>query len=94
MIPLKEAKSSTDIHFKLKTHLANALILLVAGTTDYCIIELENGRVKVNINLGAGESELVTPSNVKFNDLQWHEVNIQRKDANLSMIIDKTHKVQ
>lgn len=91
---MKEAKSSTDIHFKLKTHLANALILLVAGTTDYCIIELEHGSIKMNINLGAGETEIVTPSHIKFNDLKWHTVSIQRRDANLSLIVDKLYKVQ
>lgn len=93
-VPFKEAKSSTDLYFKFKTHLLDALILLVAGTTDYCIVELENGRIKININLGAGESELYSPGNLKWNDLKWHEVTIQRREANLSMIIDKTHKVQ
>lgn len=93
-IPFKEAKSSTDIHFKFRTHLTNSLILLVAGTTDYCIVELENGKLKVNINLGAGEFELLSPSNTKLNDFKWHDVVIERREANLSMIIDKTHKVQ
>lgn len=91
---MKEAKSSTNIHFKLKTHLTNALILLVAGTTDYCIVELENGRIKVNINLGAGEYEIFSPSSLKINDLKWHHVNIQRKEANLTLVVDKLHKVQ
>lgn len=57
-------------------------------------MELENGRIKININLGAGETELISPSGVKCNDLQWHEISIQRKEANLSMTIDKTHRVQ
>lgn len=91
---MKEAKSSTDIFFKFKTSLPNALILLVAGTTDYCIVELENGRIKVNINLGAGESEILTPVNPKFNDLKWHVVNIQRREANLTVVVDKQYKVQ
>lgn len=93
-VPFKEARSSTDIHFKFKTHLLDALILLVAGTTDYCIVELDNGRIKVNINLGAGESELLSPNNLKLNDFTWHEVIIERREANLSMSIDKSHKVQ
>lgn len=70
------------------------MILLVAGTTDYCLVELENGRIKVNINLGAGESEIITPANIKFNDVKWHVVNIQRREANLSLVVDKLHKVQ
>nr|XP_023011888.1 chondroitin sulfate proteoglycan 4 [Leptinotarsa decemlineata]XP_023011889.1 chondroitin sulfate proteoglycan 4 [Leptinotarsa decemlineata] len=93
-VPFKEAKSSTYIYFRFKTRLPNALMLLVAGTTDYCIIGLERGRIKVNINLGAGESELVSPSTVKLHDLKWHEVSIERKEANLTMVVDKIHKVQ
>lgn len=91
---MKEAKSSSDIYFKFKTHLANALIMLVAGTTDYCIIELENGRIKMNINLGAGETEIITPASLKCNDLNWHTVNIQRREANLSLVVDKLYKIQ
>lgn len=91
---MKEAKSSTNVHFKFKSHLANALILLVAGTTDYCIIELENGRIKLNINLGAGETEIITPVGAIFNDLNWHAVNLQRREANLTLVVDKLYKVQ
>lgn len=94
LIPFKEAKSSTDIHFKLKTHLPNALILLVVGTTDYCIVRLENGRLKVNINLGAGESEFLTSKDVKLNDFKWHDVFIIRKEANLSILVDTIHRVE
>ncbi|XP_050497411.1 chondroitin sulfate proteoglycan 4 [Diabrotica virgifera virgifera] len=93
-LPFKEARSSTDINFKFKTHLSSALIFLVAGNTDYCIVQLEKGRIKVNINLGSGEAEVVSPGNLKLNDLKWHEVSIERRDANLTLIIDKSHKVQ
>ncbi|XP_056646513.1 chondroitin sulfate proteoglycan 4 [Diorhabda sublineata] len=93
-LPFKEARSSTDIYFKFKTHLSSALIFLVAGTTDYCIVQLENGKIKININLGSGEAEVVSPDNVKLNDLKWHDVSIKREDANLTLIIDKSHKIQ
>lgn len=94
-IPFQEAASSTDIHFKLRTHLSNALILLVAGDTeDYCIVGLEDGRLKVNINLGAGESESLSSENVVLNDFNWHDVLITRREANLSILIDNVHIVQ
>lgn len=94
LIPFKEAKSSTDIHFKFRTRLTNASILLVAGTTDYCIVGLEDGRLKVNINLGAGESELLSSRDVKLNDFKWHDVFIIRKEANLTIIVDNKHTVK
>ncbi|KAL3289492.1 hypothetical protein HHI36_022913 [Cryptolaemus montrouzieri] len=92
-IPFKEAKSTTDIHFKFRTLLPNALILLVAGTTDFCIVQIEKGRLKVNLNLGAGESELVSPANLILNDLKWHNVSIVRREANLSLTIDSSQKL-
>jgi chondroitin sulfate proteoglycan 4 len=93
-LPFQEAKSSTDIHFRFRTLLPNALILLVAGTTDYCIVRLENGRIKININLGAGESELLSQHNLKLNDFKWHDVSINRREANLSMQVDRAQIVQ
>lgn len=55
--------------------------------TDYCTVSLENTRLKVSINLGAGESELLT-SHKNLNDFKWHSVFIIRKEANLSIMID------
>lgn len=47
-------------------------------------IRLEKGKLKLNINLGAGESELFS-SKGSLNDSQWHHVNIVRREANLTM---------
>ncbi|XP_037868399.1 chondroitin sulfate proteoglycan 4 [Bombyx mori] len=85
--PLQEAKGITDINFRFRTHLSDALLLLAAGKTDYCMIRLEKGRLKLNINLGGGESELFSPRGT-LNDSQWHHVNIIRREANLTMKID------
>lgn len=45
--PVQEAKGSTDISFRFRTHLADAILILAAGKTDYCLIKLEAGRLKV-----------------------------------------------
>ncbi|KAF5283047.1 hypothetical protein FQR65_LT14108 [Abscondita terminalis] len=92
-LALKEAKGHTDIHFKFRSHLSDALILLVAGTTDYCILRLDDGRLKVNINLGSGEFEIAS-RNVKLNDLKWHEVSVTRREANLTLVIDNLQPVR
>lgn len=94
LVPLKEAKATTDIRLKFRTQLPNGLILLAAGEPDYCIIYLQAGSLKVKINLGAGESELSSPKGLILNDLLWHEVVIKRKDANISMVIDSDHTVK
>lgn len=36
--PLQEAKGATDISFRFRTHLSDALLLLAAGKTDYCMV--------------------------------------------------------
>lgn len=46
---------------------------------------------KVRINLGAGEAEVATPTGLRLDDLAWHEVRIQRKDADFSLTVDGLH---
>ncbi|XP_015604510.1 chondroitin sulfate proteoglycan 4 [Cephus cinctus] len=90
-LPTQEAKGATDISFRFRTQLSDAMLLLAAGKTDYCLIKLEAGRLKVHINLGAGESEISSARGLTFNDLNWHEVNITRREANISLQIDVIH---
>ncbi|CAG4984171.1 unnamed protein product [Parnassius apollo] len=92
--PLQEAKGITDISFKFRTHLSDALLLLAAGKTDYCMIRLESGRLKLHINLGAGESELSSPKGIYLNDTQWHHVSIIRREANLTMKMEQAINYQ
>ncbi|XP_071579797.1 chondroitin sulfate proteoglycan 4 [Temnothorax nylanderi] len=67
------------------------MLLLAAGKTDYCLIKLEAGRLKVHINLGAGENEMASARGLTLNDLSWHEVNLTRREANISLQIDVIH---
>ena len=46
-LPLQDAKSSTYISFKFRTSRPESLLFLVAGKTDYCLIMLQQGIVKV-----------------------------------------------
>lgn len=93
-IPFEESRTSFDISFKFKTRLTDTLILLAAGVTDYCKVDLENGKVRVVVNLGSGEAELISHGTTKLNDFKWHDVIISRKEGNLSMIVDKARKIQ
>lgn len=38
--PLQEAKGVTDISLRFRTHLSDALLLLAAGKTDYCMVSI------------------------------------------------------
>jgi chondroitin sulfate proteoglycan 4 len=67
---------------------------LAAGKTDYCFVLLEAGKLKVKINLGAGESEISSPRGLRLDDLNWHLVNISRREGDLNLVVDKIHVVR
>ncbi|CAM1295101.1 Uncharacterised protein g1191 [Pycnogonum litorale] len=90
-LPLQDASSSTNVYIRFKTYRANSLLFLAAGSTDYCLVILDSGSVKVRINLGAGETELSSSPSLHLDDLVWHEIEIQRDDAEMSLIIDGKH---
>ena len=46
---------------------------------------------QVHINLGAGESEVSSPHNLKLNDLEWHHVKLIRNEADIQLILDNEH---
>ena len=46
-VPLQDAKSTTEVQLKVRTKQPDALLFLAAGRTDYCLIRLEAGRLKV-----------------------------------------------
>jgi hypothetical protein len=46
-VPLQDAKSTTELQFKFRTRRADAMLFLAAGRTDYCLVRLETGRLKV-----------------------------------------------
>ncbi|TRY66991.1 hypothetical protein TCAL_11761 [Tigriopus californicus] len=93
-LPLQDAKSTTDISFRFRTSKAEALLVLVAGRIDYCLVMLQGGAIKVHINLGAGESELSSPRGLRLDDLKWHQVKIIRNDADMSLVVDDVHSTK
>lgn len=46
---------------------------------------------QVHINLGAGENEMASARGLTLNDLSWHEVNLTRREANVTLQIDVIH---
>ncbi|XP_043482850.1 chondroitin sulfate proteoglycan 4 isoform X2 [Leptopilina heterotoma] len=70
------------------------MLLLAAGKTDYCLIKLEAGRLKVHINLGAGESEIPSAQRLTLNDNNWHEINLTRREGKITLQIDVIHNTE
>ncbi|XP_075216320.1 chondroitin sulfate proteoglycan 4-like protein [Lycorma delicatula] len=90
-VPLQDAKSVTEVQLRFRTKRSDALLFLAAGRIDYCLIRLESGRLKMHINLGAGEVEISSPKGLRLNDLQWHDVLISRKEADVMLQVDHIH---
>ena len=52
----------------------------VGDGEDYLALTLRDGAVTLNTNLGSGKLDVqIRPPRVRFDDNQWHRVNIHRK---------------
>lgn len=89
-MPLQEAKISTNIRLRFRTAQKDSLVFLAAGRTDYALINLEQGRVKFLFKINDQLVELRSPKAAKpLNDLDWHEIAIQRYEMNITMQVDE-----
>lgn len=89
-MPLQEAKISTNIRLRFRTSQKESLIFLAAGRTDYALINLEQGRVKFLFKINDHNVEMRSPVAMKpLNDLEWHDIAIQRYDKNITMQVDE-----
>lgn len=55
---------------------------------DYLALTLRDGAVTLNINLGSGKLDVqIRPPRVRFDDNQWHRVNIHRKAQEVGLFM-------
>ncbi|XP_013417687.1 chondroitin sulfate proteoglycan 4-like [Lingula anatina] len=87
-VPFRDAGSTTNVRLEFRTSVANGVLFVAAGSTDYCIIELKSGTIQVRIELGSGETVLESPPGLYLNDLAWHVVNLKRKGGNVQLTVD------
>uniref|UniRef100_A0A673ARA5 Chondroitin sulfate proteoglycan 4 n=1 Tax=Sphaeramia orbicularis TaxID=375764 RepID=A0A673ARA5_9TELE len=81
--------STFHLSLQIKTSRRSGLLLLAAGTDDYLFLELQNGKIQVRMNLGAGEVTLSSSSGVQLNNLLDHKVSLTMQDDKLTMTIDE-----
>ncbi|KAH8323206.1 hypothetical protein KR067_000506, partial [Drosophila pandora] len=87
-MPLQEAKMSTNIRVKFRTRQENAFLFLAAGRTDYCLLRLENGIISFSYKIERDVVQLRSPKKQKLNDLEWHDVAVQRFENNITLQVD------
>ncbi|XP_055790885.1 chondroitin sulfate proteoglycan 4 [Salvelinus fontinalis] len=80
--------SSFHLSLQFKTSRRSGLLLLAAGMQDYLFLELQNGKLQVRMNLGAGELVLSSSLGLQLNNLLEHKVSITMQEAKLTMLID------
>ncbi|XP_068150661.1 chondroitin sulfate proteoglycan 4 [Drosophila tropicalis] len=87
-MPLQEAKMSTNIRVKFRTKQEDAFLFLAAGRTDYCLLRLESGLISLSYKIERDVIQLRSPKKQKLNDLEWHDVAVQRFENNITLQVD------
>ncbi len=64
------------VSLKFKTYNDNGLLLLFGATRDFMSLELRDGRVVFQYDLGSGGAELVSAES--YSDGKWHTVVANR----------------
>lgn len=57
-MPLQEAKLSTYLRLRFRTRQDNGILFLAAGRTDYCLLSIDDGRVKLNLKINEYSTEV------------------------------------
>ncbi|KAL9822522.1 chondroitin sulfate proteoglycan 4-like isoform 3-T3 [Geothlypis trichas] len=86
---MAEVSPQTSLQLQFRTSQPQGLLLLAAGKTDYCLVELRSGYVQLRINFGVGERVLHSQQRSQLNDLAWHLVELHHEHDNVTLVIDK-----
>ncbi|XP_066250557.1 laminin subunit alpha isoform X1 [Euwallacea similis] len=78
------SKSSIDLFFK--TFASEGLLLLAANQTTFVALELRNGKVLYQYNLGNGTKKFA--STERYNDGHWHKVTATRDGPRGKLQVD------
>lgn len=70
-MPLQEAKLSTYLRLRFRTRQENGILFLAAGRTDYCLLSIDDGRVKLNLKINDHSTEV----NKLINVFGWGKFN-------------------
>ncbi|XP_009987067.1 PREDICTED: chondroitin sulfate proteoglycan 4-like, partial [Tauraco erythrolophus] len=85
----EETSSQTSLQLRFRTSKSHGLLFLAAGKTDYCLMEISSGNLRLRINFGAGERALHSQQRSQLNDLAWHLVELHHERDNVTLVVDK-----
>ena len=77
----------SEVALSLQTYAENGLVFFAGdGNRDFISIEVRDGKVLYQYDLGGGRAAL--QSDVVVNDGKWHEVMIQRINKTGQLLVD------
>lgn len=88
-VNFKPAKRS-NIILRFKTYADNGLIFYMGKNRDFMSLEMKEGRVLFQFDLGGMPAKLITPKT--FNDGQWHKIQAQREEQIGVLTVDGESK--
>ena len=88
-VNFKPAKKS-NIILRFKTYADNGLIFFMGKNRDFMSLEMKEGRVLFQFDLGGMPAKLITPKT--FNDGQWHKIQAQREEQIGVLTVDGESK--
>jgi len=79
---------SSQVSMKFKTYAPNGLLFFAGKDRDFISIELRNGRVVYQYDLGGGRVELEYLFK-EVNDGEWHDVQVNRRNTSGMLFVDE-----
>ncbi|XP_026292152.1 laminin subunit alpha [Frankliniella occidentalis] len=71
-------KERSAVQFRFKTKMRNGLLFLIGNEKQFFSVELRDGRILYQFDLGDGPVRMLSPEGVKYNDDEWHLVEAAR----------------
>ncbi|XP_077556598.1 chondroitin sulfate proteoglycan 4-like isoform X1 [Haemaphysalis longicornis] len=94
-LELEDARETTDLSLRFRTVRPDGLLLLAAGPDDYCLLQLSGGRLRLRLELGAGEPALLeSPAGLRLDDGAWHALALRRRAALALLLLDGVHEAR
>ncbi|KAJ8306103.1 hypothetical protein KUTeg_016648 [Tegillarca granosa] len=81
-----------SIILQFKTYARNGLLMYMGKGRDFTSLELRDGRVLFQYDLGGMPAKLM--SNRTYNDGEWHKIQAERFKQNGSLLIDRGDSVR
>lgn len=84
-VNFKAAKIS-NIILRFKTYAENGLIFFMGKNRDFMSLEMKEGHVLFQYDLGGMPAKLITPGT--YNDGEWHKIQAQRHERLGALTVD------